>query len=373
MVNGDLSKALSVKSVVVASVIFLALIVTGCQEVGPPAVEGRFPLVEHWHFEADSPIVETPIVGDNKLVIPTARRLYALDISTGSLLWSTPVPPVVPPSPLLVGQGVVVVGQREGVIALDEETGRMLWTAPNTGCNDTYFDVVPAAISGEMVYVIREGCSISAYDLQDGAIRWQVVVSGGRWVATLFVDGTELYLAVTGEPLQIRDAEGGTLLHEAEVRIGGGAAYYEGILYTFDREEHLVAFDVRARQVLWTGPRVSVIFSFPPLVIGRYVLTPICDGHPAAYDVETGELLWTAVDVVRDTYQTPVVIGNMAYIRGISTGKVYALTLSSGVPLGCLSTEGRRIGLDRAAENRPVVTNGLLIIPVDRRVYAYGP
>ena len=120
--------------------------------------------------------------------------------------------------------------------------------------------------------------------------------------------------------------------------------------------------------------RSSVKIALPtgsPLVVGRRVLVPTHFGYPIAVDAQTGALLWTA-KTGEDVYQTPTVLGDTVYILGIGSGNVYALSIQDGSELGHLRT-GEKFEITGYSSNwRPVAAEGLLIVPVNDKVYAYG-
>jgi outer membrane protein assembly factor BamB len=363
---------------IATSVTLLALAVSRCQNPQEPVVKGAFPLQERWRFEVDREIVAGPGVGEGKVMIRTAKQLYALDVHTGSVLWTTPVPWDTWPTPPLIEDHLVVVGSVRGVKVLNTETGQVVWESSDPSCSDA--DVIPAAINETMVYVVRYFCDVRAYDRVTGAMVWEVDLPGARSVANLFLDQDRIYLVVTGDILQVLDSVTGRLIEEITGQIGYPAAYQSGILYGFirsnygfrsDKDDKLVAFNTRTGERLWVGPAVNVAYPVgPPLVAGQRLLVPT-DGYPMAFDIETGKLLWAAKKS-RDIYQTPAVLADTVYIRGIGSGKVYALSIQDGSELGHLSTGKQFVITGHSIPWRPVIAEGMLIVPLGRRVYAYG-
>ena len=90
-----------------------------------------------------------------------------------------------------------------------------------------------------------------------------------------------------------------------------------------------------------------------------------------AFDAKTGTLLWTA-KTGEDAYQTPTVMGDMVYILGIGSGNIYALSIQDGKELGRLRTGDKVVIAGYSYNWRPVAVEGLLIVPVNDKVYAYG-
>lgn len=343
---------------------------SGCQSLNKPAIEGNFPLKEKWHFEAEDEIVAEPGVGGGKVVIRTGRKVYALDATTGTLLWDdlTSGSTSMPTSPALVDGQIVVVGYPGGIKALDAATGKVLWTSPETKCSG--LGSFPTALSKTMVYEVRPHCSVKAYSRTTGAVIWDVALPGGRSGANLFLNHNKLYVVTNTDILLVLDSMEGDLLEEIKEQIGQPATYQSGILYGFKGTDQLVAFDVQAKKVLWHQRGLSQ--SYPPLLDGQRLLVPTDGGQPMAFDTQTGQLLWEA-KTGQDIYQTPVVLNNVVYILGIGHGKVYALSVQDGTELGHILTGGKILIVGNASSSwRPVVAKGLLIVPIGKKVYAYG-
>ncbi len=352
-----------------ACVILLVLVASRYQYLNEPVVKGVFPIKERWRFEVDGEIVTEPSGDGSKVVIRTRRKVYALDARTGSRLWDVAAPSEIYPSPPLTGNGQVVIGYQDGVKALNVDTGQVMWVSQNPTC--AVAPVVPSAFSETMVYVVRYNCDIQAYDRETGTVVWEDALPGARSGANLFLDDGKIYLVITGGILQVRDSVTGKLIEEIKGQIDRPATFQAGILYGFNDVGKLVAFDTRTETVLWQSQKLGE--SYAPLLAGQRLLAPTNGGQPMAFDAQTGNLLWAA-QTDSDRYQTPAVLRDIVYIRGIATGKIYALSIQNGVELGYLRTVLARRPLiwDQSSTWRPVTAAGLLIVPVERRVYAYG-
>jgi outer membrane protein assembly factor BamB len=353
----------------VAVCMILVLTIMGCQSYGEPTAVGRFPLRERWRFEAEDAIITELAGGYGKVAIRTGQKLYVLDASTGILLWAVPVPADVYPTPPLVGEDLIVVGYSDGVMAMDAKAGREVWRAQNkASCESPR--VVPIMFNKNLVYVVRDHCDVRAYDRASGNLIWTGGLSGARSGANLFLDRGELLVA-SGEVLQVRNPATGGLVKSIGGQIGENASYQAGILYGFRSSTQLVAFDPRPGKALWTAEGMFDISS-PPVVAGSFVLAlPYGEQVPSAYDALTGTQLWSA-QVDRGSYLTPAVLSDTVYVRGLFNGKIYALSLLDGKPLGYLDTGGTLIVWGESSAGQPIVADGLLIIPLGRGVYAYG-
>jgi hypothetical protein len=57
---------------------------------------------------------------------------------------------------------------------------------------------------------------------------------------------------------------------------------------------------------------------------------------------------------------------------GVGSGNIYALSIQDGKELGRLRTGDKIVITDYTYNWRPVAAEGLLIVPVNDKVYAYG-
>jgi outer membrane protein assembly factor BamB len=89
----------------------------------------------NWSFPTPSPISGTPaVVGGKVFAGDLSGNVYALDETTGALIWETHVGSQVTDSPLVTPRGVVVLGNGAGdIFGLNAGSGQILWRVhPNT-------------------------------------------------------------------------------------------------------------------------------------------------------------------------------------------------------------------------------------------------
>lgn len=359
---------------VVSVLILLLGVGVACQGEATPLPQGQFPLVERWHADVGSNIVVPPVVDDGKVIIRTAREAYALDLGTGALLWDVPVPAENIPTPTLVGHNVVVVGSLQGASVFDEDTGHLIWNAPppeggeypnKMACRAT----VPAALGETTLYVVRYNCDVLAYSLATGELLWRVTLPGGRAAADVFADQDKVYLLISPDILQVRDSATGALESEFTGRIDWPAAYEAGVLYGFQRDNGgLVAVDARTGGSRWSAP--GVYSAEIPLVANGYVV--VVSNALEAYSVQMGQLLLRTSLASNDSYQTPVLLEDTLYLRGVYSGRIYAVSLEDEQVLGSLPTGSRTMVWSWEENWRPVAGAGMLIVPLGGTVYAYG-
>ena len=161
-----------------------------------PANVGRLGLA--WEASLDSfdfGVEATPLVADGRLyVTSTWSRVFALDATTGKLLWK--FDPEVPRDWLrqgcckAVNRGValwkdkVYVGAFDGrLIALDARTGKPVWTADTTARKPNYtITGAPRVVKGKVIIGNGGGDFgargyVSAYDAETGKLAWRFFIT----------------------------------------------------------------------------------------------------------------------------------------------------------------------------------------------------
>jgi outer membrane protein assembly factor BamB len=143
------------------------------------------------------------------------KRVSALDLRTGKVLWSTPVNGVVMTTPI-VANGVVVVGtgtsqellesaarvvwgrpQGDAVIALSAGTGRILWSYHTTG--EDMPSPALVRVRGDDAIIFANGDNhVRVLRLRDGHLLWQRTVDGIATMSSVAVSNGYAYVVIGG-------------------------------------------------------------------------------------------------------------------------------------------------------------------------------
>lgn len=191
--------------------------------IGPDTVS-RLRL--RWEFDAGSGITGTPAVVGNRVIAGSwDGRIYALDRTSGRLLWTFDAgvrayPPNrklgVFASPAVSGRTVYIASDR--LIALNLESGKLLWERIVGDPERTHeYFWAPPLFHEAKVYAGVSGGSESdtrarlvCVDAASGVLRWTFFivasdVAGGALIAPPSVDpGTKTLYASTGSPFRLR-------------------------------------------------------------------------------------------------------------------------------------------------------------------------
>ena len=319
--------------------------------------------IREWPVSTDDiggyELVSPPAVSDGVIYIGSRHRrhapnhIYALDASSGELLWNFQLGFDYLSSPLAADGGAVYVGSGNGrVYALDALTGKRQWIYETGGT----VPVSPGVVDG-VVYVGSRNGHVYALDASSGEILWSfdegVGVFSYPFSPPMVVDGV-VYVGQgrTGLPwdgyVHALDASTGAVLwsdHTDGVvytspAVADRVAYVSTVYHEGSRHESLAlhndgapgdgavhALDSSTGKLLWSYQTDRWVDSSPVVVGGKaYVISR--SGHLHALDASTGGLLWSYQTDERFA-SSPVVVNGIAYI-GSKNGHLYALETSTG-------------------------------------------
>lgn len=288
-----------------------------------------------------------PVVNGVVYTSEPANGVYALNATTGALLWHSTAEPYVTDDAPTVANGAVYVSSfdDERVFALNTATGDLLWLYQAT-------DEIEAspAVAGGIVYAGARNGHIYALDAATGALLWSyqenvgvigyspVVVAGVVYVSAERSSNDTFIFAF--------NATTGALLWSHE---GGGdfdpPAVVNGVVYTTSVGAStstlgLAALNAATGTVLWTYQTSQhYVLSFPEVAAG-VVYFGLSDGGGNtdtlyAVNAAGGALLWSYTPGT--TVDGLVVADGIAYYA-LNNGTLYAVSASNGSPIWQYST-----------------------------------
>jgi uncharacterized repeat protein (TIGR01451 family) len=197
-----------------------------------------------WTFA--TPVESSPAVANGVVYVGSDDgNVYALNASTGAMLWSYTTGGGVQSSPA-VANGVVYVGSDDNnVYALNASTGAKLWSY-TTGNAISYSS--PAVANG-VVYISSEDNNVYALNASTGAKLWSyyigalssspTIVDGALYIHTGGASGGNVYAFSLGADLFLRIWPSTTTVHQGDlityafpVWNSGPAAAYQEVLNT---------------------------------------------------------------------------------------------------------------------------------------------
>ncbi len=238
-----------------------------------------------WDFYLSSPVVK-----NGKVYVGSSdHHVYALDASTGALVWKFDAGESVHSSPVYANDKIFVGTYDTKLYALDANTGREAWHFQ--GGTDYEWGVMlgmaaSPTVDGENVYIGSRDGHVYAFKQTDGKAAWEKPYdAAGSWVlSTAAVDEKNLYFATSD-----------TALFVAVDKKTGQERY-------------------RVGTKVWT-------YTSPVIVENRFVFYGTMAGELYGLDKATGKKLWY--------YQTPEARADINDILDDKTGtlrtdKLYA-------------------------------------------------
>ena len=182
-----------------------------------------------WSAPVSSYVASAPTVLDGTVYLTVVNTAYALDESTGVVIWSygTERYPA-QDFPALVVDGVYYLSPDQYLYALDATTGDVLWTYEAPGFNSA----APVVADG-VIYGAVEGGHVFALDTTTGAERWTLPTESWALQSLSVADGV-LYAESDLGSLMAIDASDGAFIRDFQSGYILGVRLYtvsDGVVY----------------------------------------------------------------------------------------------------------------------------------------------
>jgi outer membrane protein assembly factor BamB len=329
----------------------------------------QLPLQQKWVFNANGQIYTTPVIHRNHIFIGADSQLYCIEATTGELTWSATLPDIVNANPV-IQDNKVIVSYRKGAKGFDITTGKELWEQKRQS-NYPY-----SAVVANDRFVVFLSYSAMIHDIETGEFLWRVGEPYPEPLVTaVALDDKTLY-AVFENQVQAYDLETGKLLWQDAIKEEGVLSeglLTEGVFYLKRDQEGLVAYDLKDQKALWQ--RDDFELSRYPISKQGSVLFLGTRGHiPIALNAQTGTTLWMAEELSNgDDYQTPLIVGDVVYIRGLFMKRIYALDKDTGKSMGYIKLGlPDIISMNADSSLGPVQYEDMIIFPAGKGLFAFG-
>ena len=302
-----------------------------------PVLPGSDPATFTVHLESQAIIGGIAVVGPTAYVGSNSGQVFAVDRTSGRILWHAALPNEVMSTPLVVGN-LVVVGVGNSLFAANERSG--LARIRGTGPSGVY-----------------------ALNRTTGKPVWHVVTRGECMPTAAYYHGNVYQMTGSGDLLEIQAATGTVLRRHmlGEFDSMASPSLQGGILIVDTAPQQVMAVALPTLAVLWhtSIPAVSGVTDVSPARSGPYVALDAVTslkhlGGSLAYGTETlfvldasnGRILWSQVlgsgHLRTDVMQTavPTIVGGTVYVGSPIAKRVSAFDLASGRLLWSVATHG---------------------------------
>jgi outer membrane protein assembly factor BamB len=278
-----------------------------------------------WKYTTGSWVASSPTVANGVVYVGSLdHNLYALNASTGALLWKYTAGNYVVSSPA-VANGVVYVGSDDdNLYALNASTGALLWKYTTTGLVESS----PAVANG-VVYVGSVDDNLYALNASTGALLWKYTTGNSVYSSPAVANGV-VYVGSDDDNLYALNAHAGNLLWKYTTGsfVLSSPAVANGVVYVGSYDDNLYALNAHTGTLLWKYTTLGTITDSSPTVANGVVYVGSDDNNLYTLDARTGSLLWQYT-TGNPVYSPPVEANGVVYV-GSYDGSLYAFDLSGG-------------------------------------------
>jgi outer membrane protein assembly factor BamB len=250
--------------------------------------------------------VTQPVIAGGVLYVGTSNgKLVAVDLASGSTLWTFKAHGPIDTTPAVFGNLVYVQpGQLDPTLyALDVATGRLVW-----GGGGGYAGEAPAVSGGVLFDNVSH--TLQAYDAVTGTSLWT------RDFFDWFAVGGDTLFASSSQSNSVCALEASTGSTQwcttVSLPIIDNLSTFNGVVYASGDDGRLIAIDGSTGDVLWVF-HANTRLPFPATIAQGVVYVESSAGTVYAIDAATGMQVWTYV--ASTSRIGPVTVaGGVAYV-----------------------------------------------------------
>jgi outer membrane protein assembly factor BamB len=318
---------------------------------------------QDWVYTTGGAITSSPAVSGGYVYVGSADDyLYAINATTGALLWKYKTGASIIDSSPAVVNGTVYVGSTDDYLyAINATTGVLVWKF-KTGAA-IYSS--PAVVNGE-AYIGSTDDSVYAVNTGTGAQTWKYATTGAVYSSPAVSNGV-VYVGSYDDYVYAINATTGLLSWKYKTgnEVFSSPTISDGILYVGSNDDNVYGLEAITGALLWQfAGTTGAQFQSSPAVFNGVVYIGSSVGYFYALTARNGTMIWDLVSSVSATTSTPTIANGVEYI-GIGS-KVYAAEEIVTAVVLWTGTFGNNV---TAA---PTVANGqVFIASQDFNLYAY--
>jgi outer membrane protein assembly factor BamB len=276
---------------------------------------------QDWSYATGGALTSSPAVSGGYVYVGSADDyLYAINATTGALLWKYKTGASIIDSSPAVVSGTVYVGSTDDYLyAINATTGVLVWKF-KTGAA-IYSS--PAVANGQ-AYIGSTDDSVYAVNISTGVQTWKYATTGAVYSSPVLSDG---------------------------------------VIYVGSNDDYVYAITASTGVLSWKYKTGNEVFSSPTVSDG-WVYVGSNDGNCYALDAVSGALVWQFAGTSGTEFQSsPAVYNGTVYI-GSNAGYLYALTGRNGTLIWDLEATVPGI------TGSPTIANGLEYFAIGAKIYA---
>jgi outer membrane protein assembly factor BamB len=265
-----------------------------------------------------------PAVADGAVYIASENgKVYALNAATGGQLWSYSTGGTGFSNPVVI-DGTVYIGSNDGkVYALNAATGSVRWASPLEAKSASSYGFSGPAVANGSVYVGGDNDKVYALNAATGSVRW-TRLTGGAVNSYPTVAGDTVYVGSEDAKLYALNAATGRVRWTRLTGnyVDSSPAVAGATVYVGSDDDRVYALNAATGSVRWTRLTAGSVVSGLAVTDGT-VYVGSDDGNWYALNAATGSVRWA---YLTDAYAStnPVVANGIVYVSGPEQ-KLYAL------------------------------------------------
>jgi outer membrane protein assembly factor BamB len=269
-----------------------------------------------WIYESGAS-TSSPAFYNNKLYV-TGRDVYALNASSGNLVWSCDIS--LDSTPTIYDNILYASGSK--IYAIDATTGTLRWNY------DAVSESTPTAFNG-VIYVGLNDGNISALNADTGSLLWNYQ-TGGMVKSSPTVVNNVLYVGSQDKSIYALNASTGNLIWKYSTGgiVDSSPIVSKNKLYIGSADNSIYALDATNGQLEWKFQTDGEVVS-SPAVVNETVFIGSKDAYLYALNASNGALEWkyrTGYEIL----SSPISFDGIVYV-GSADHYFYAIGGNSGI------------------------------------------
>lgn len=274
---------------------------------------------------------------DNKLFVTTGfGQVFALDKTTGEVIWNHNVEKPIRIAPTVDGDLVIVQTLDNAIFALNSATGKELWKDKLEEEATTMIGGAAPAYSAGKDFVLAgfSNGQIQAYKASTGTPLWS------EWVISS--SSTESISDITA--------------------IKANPIIDDNVAYIVGYNGPLVAIDIRTGAKIWQR---EISSSSQPWLAGNFLFVLTEDSDLVAINKQDGKIVWTTIipfaddDEKSGVFTSGPILANDALLITSSNGKLFSVSPYNGRIMGVADIE-------EGVEVSPIMVNETLLLTTNK-------
>ena len=353
--------------------IFVYLL-TSCRSSDTDSIikETRFLLSEGWSYQLGYRVYRVAIL-DDWIAIGKSYGIESIDAKTGRAMWTLSFP-LETESLLSFSDGNLIASDDSQIRVIDKSGEEV--SSINMDSRKDRAQII--AVYSSYVFVVRiPSYVLEVYNIKTESIIWEKLVDRGGVTINFDLD-TNTVFVTTSRFVAAHDVLDGSPKWEID-QIARTCVLDQGVLYYYAVEPtdadrgYVIAVDSKSSDQLW---KVEIPLTERTAVYNLAVLNNALIGSTdsglIAIDKQDGHSLWQS-ETNDFFFGKPVVINNVIYIRGTTSGQIYAISPENGHSIGYLTLgEPSLLSLAQDEYDIVYVTENALIFPYANTIYSYS-